>query len=114
MRNVTVIVLVLCMAAGLPALAASPDTDPDTGLVMAEGWETVRNNCTPCHSASLVTQNRMSRERWLETIRWMQRTQGLWKFDPATEDGILDYLESNYAPLPDPRGRRPLDVEWQD
>jgi len=49
-----------------------------TGLAEGEGLMLVVNNCTNCHSAKLVTQNRMSKELWLATIRWMQETQNLW------------------------------------
>ena len=36
-------------------------------------------------------------------IRWMQATQILWQFDPATETRILDYLADNYPPQPNHR-----------
>ena len=64
--------------------------DPMTGLVISENYDIVRAHCTACHSAKLVTQNRMTRENWLETIRWMQRSQGLWPLG-AQEQKILDY-----------------------
>jgi hypothetical protein len=75
-----------------------PETDPASGLIIDDNWTLVRNNCSACHSAQLVTQNRGSRQNWLDMIRWMQETQGLWPFDAETEKGILDYLEKNYAP----------------
>lgn len=89
--------------AGLPLATAaqegeSPPKDPETGLIQAEGWETVRTNCTACHSARLVTQNSGSRNHWQYLIRWMQETQGLWEFDAETESTILDYLAEHYGP----------------
>ncbi|GAA3551345.1 hypothetical protein [Zobellella aerophila] len=87
------------------ALAA--ELDPQTGFKIAPGWETVRNNCTACHSSQLVTQNSGSREHWLSLIRWMQDKQGLWQFDANTEQTILDYLSSEYGPKADAR-RPPL------
>ncbi|MGM0983783.1 MAG: hypothetical protein ACQEXG_10195 [Pseudomonadota bacterium] len=87
----------------LPLLAGAQETDPDTGLVKAEGWETVRNNCTACHSAKLVTQNSGSRNHWQYLIRWMQDTQGLWEFEDETEGTILDYLAEHYGPKEDTR-----------
>ena len=36
-------------------------------------------------------------------IRWMQETQGLWQFEPATENTILQYLSSYYSPKEDAR-----------
>lgn len=84
-----------------------------TGLIYAEGFEIVRGTCTACHSAKLVTQNRATREGWLQMIRWMQATQGLWDLG-KNERPILDYLAANYAP--EEVGRRAnLDIaaiEW--
>lgn len=98
--------------------------DPQTGFIIAPGWETVRNNCTACHSAKLVTQNSGSREHWLSLIRWMQEKQGLWTFDDNTEETILAYLSSAYGPkegarrpplradqLPDNPYRKPASTE---
>lgn len=106
-------VISTCAALLLTSLpAAGTATDPETGLVIADGFELVKQNCTVCHSAKLITQNRMSRERWLETIRWMQETQGLRKFDAETEMKILDYLSTHYAPER-PYRKPPLEVKWE-
>ncbi len=91
-------------------LSASAEKDPATGLILADGWETVRNNCTACHSASLVTQNSGSRNHWLGLIRWMQATQNLWQFDATTEKTILDYLATHYGVKEGAR-REPLPKE---
>jgi hypothetical protein len=82
----------------LPLAGQAQETDPDTGLIKAEGWETVKQNCTACHSAALVIQNSGSRNHWEYLIRWMQATQGLWPFAPQVEDTILDYLAEHYGP----------------
>ena len=89
------------------AAVAEPQVDPATGLVVAEGWQAVRAHCGGCHSHKLVTAQRGNRETWLEMIRWMQATQNLWQFDPATETTILDYLSANYSPSP-VRRRAPI------
>jgi hypothetical protein len=68
-----------------------------TGLIYAEGFDIVRGTCTACHSAKLVTQNRATREGWIEMIRWMQAKQGLWDLGD-NEPIILNYLAANYAP----------------
>lgn len=82
-----------------------------TGFVEAEGLMTVVNNCTNCHSAKLVTQNRMTREGWEATIRWMQETQKLWDLG-NNEAIILDYLAANYAPEDTGRRANLADIEW--
>ncbi|WP_019625403.1 hypothetical protein [Thioalkalivibrio sp. ALJT] len=74
------------------------ETDSETGLIKAPGFDTVKNNCTVCHSARLVTNRGYTRAVWLEQIRWMQDTQGLWEFAPEVEEEILDYLETYYPP----------------
>lgn len=84
-----------------------------TGLVDAEGLMTVVNNCTNCHSAKLVTQNRMNKERWLTTIRWMQETQNLWDLGP-NEDIIINYLVTNYPPKKKGRRETLANIEWYE
>ncbi len=81
-----------------PAAAAEPAIDPATGFRMTGDWEIVRANCTACHSAKLITQQRGTAQQWLTMIRWMQKKQNLWQFDPATEEKIIAYLADNYPP----------------
>ena len=97
--------LALALLVSLGAVAQ--ETDPETGLVKAEGWQVVKANCTVCHSAKLVTQNSGSRNHWRYLIRWMQDTQGLWQFRPEMEATILDYLAEHYGPKAGAR-RAPL------
>lgn len=82
-----------------------------SGLKQGDGLELVLGNCTNCHSAKLITQNRATRDGWKNMIRWMQETQKLWDLGDQ-EARILDYLETNYAP--EYKGRRqPLtEIEW--
>ena len=84
-----------------------------TGFVDDEGLMTVVNNCTNCHSAKLVTQNRMSKERWAATIKWMQKTQNLWDLG-ANEAIIVNYLAKNYAPNEKGRRENLSQVEWYE
>lgn len=84
-----------------------------TGLVEAEGLMTVVNNCTNCHSAKLVTQNRMNAESWNTTIKWMQETQNLWDLG-GNQEIIVNYLVTNYPPKA--KGRRMVlsDIDWYE
>ena len=84
-----------------------------TGLIEAEGLMEVVNNCTNCHSALLVTQNRMNKERWIATIRWMQETQNLWDLG-KNEDIIVNYLVSNYPPTKKGRRANLENIEWYE
>ena len=82
-----------------------------TGLVDADGLMLVVRNCTNCHSAKLVTQNRMSTERWNATIAWMQETQNLWDLG-KNQEIIVNYLVTNYPPVS--KGRRMVlkNIDW--
>lgn len=84
-----------------------------TGFVEGDGLMLVVNNCTNCHSAKLVTQNRMSKERWIATIRWMQETQNLWDLG-NNEDAIVNYLATNYAPTEKGRRQNLTNIEWYE
>ena len=81
-----------------PVASAEPAFDPVTGFKMTGDWELVRANCVACHSAKLITQQRGTSQQWLTMIRWMQKKQNLWAFDPATEEKIIAYLADNYPP----------------
>lgn len=96
----------LAFAALLLAAAAQSqeaDLDPMSGLKMTGDWEVVRANCIACHSPKLITQQRGSADQWLNMIRWMQKKQNLWQFDPETENKIITYLAENYPPQDDRR-----------
>ena len=94
--------LFACAALAQPAnengSAKMITVDTESGLKIAPGWETVKANCTACHSAKLIIAHQGDRKTWLEMIRWMQRTQGLWPLDNRTEDTILSYLAAQYPP----------------
>lgn len=82
-----------------------------TGLKDGEGLMTVVAHCTACHSAQLVIQNRMSKERWNATIRWMQETQNLWDLGDSQEV-IVDYLVKNYPVYSKGRRENLENIEW--
>ena len=84
-----------------------------TGFMEGEGLMTVVNNCTNCHSAKLVTQNRMSAEGWRATIKWMQETQNLWDLG-KNEDIIVNYLATFYAPEKKGRRQNLANIEWYE
>ena len=71
--------------------------DEVSGFVIDDGWELTNAHCASCHSAKLVTQNRMDRDGWQETIRLMQAEHGLWDLGGA-EPVIIEYLDLHYSP----------------
>lgn len=82
-----------------------------TGFVDDKGLMETVNNCTNCHSSKLVIQNRMSKERWIATIRWMQETQNLWDLG-GNEEIIVNYLAKNYAPTKKGRRGNLTNINW--
>ena len=40
-----------------------------TGMVVAEGFEMVRQRCLSCHSSKLITQNKATRDGWKDMIQ---------------------------------------------
>ena len=97
----------LLLAIGLSSAVSSAraETDPRTGLTVAPGWELVSAHCGACHSHRLVTAQRGDEQFWLNTIRWMQRTQNLWQLPDDQEQQILAYLAEHYSESE--WGRRP-------
>lgn len=83
-----------------------------SGLALGPGFKLVKQNCTVCHSAKLITQNRATREGWATMIDWMQAKQGLWELG-ENEPAILDYLATHYG-VPENVGRRSNleEIEW--
>lgn len=86
-------------------------TIANSGFINDYGVSQVIQNCTQCHSAQLVTQNRMSKEGWEATIKWMQETQNLWNLG-HNHERIISYLAKNYAPKQQGRRANLTDVEW--
>lgn len=98
MKNLTKIAFFVASFIILSLNLNAKEIDKKTGLIVAPGMEIVKANCTVCHSAKFITLQKGDRDTWLAMIRWMQDSQGLWKFDDKTEDIILTYLEKNYPP----------------
>jgi cytochrome c len=67
------------------------------GLPEAPGREEVFYTCNACHSIRLVTQQRLSRQRWAQLLDWMVEKQGMAELAVEDRDLILDYLATYYA-----------------
>ncbi len=67
--------------------------------------ELVISQCTGCHSSQLILTQRLSKQGWLATIRWMQEEHGLWPLEDF-EDPIVRYLAKYYGPDGEANGRR--------
>ena len=97
----------------ITAIELDEETILQSGFVNDEGVSQVIQNCTQCHSAKLVTQNKMSKEGWEATIIWMQETQNLWDLG-ANQERIVGYLAKNYGPKSKGRRQNLTKVEWYE
>ena len=92
---------VLDQAGGMGGTVRGPasglaETDPGTGLIVADGWQWVRAHCGGCHSYRLVTSQRGDEIYWRDVIGWMQRTQNLWPIPADQESELIAYLARHY------------------
>jgi len=83
---------------------AAQSIDSQSGLIVDSGYKVVKQQCSTCHSLNMVIQNKASRQGWLDTIRWMQNTQGMTLLNKSSEEIILNYLAKNYPS--NKKGRR--------
>lgn len=86
------------LAAGVGAQKPPQPLDTETGLIKdaAGVWQTARDHCIECHSATLLQQNRTDRDGWIRTIRRMEKDEGLEPLGDL-EKRILDYLAVHYG-----------------
>ena len=90
-----VAVLGFCAPAGRGAGVQEEDFG---GLAEAPGREEVYYACDACHSIRLVTQQRLSRERWDQLLDWMVAEQGMAELTGEERRVILEYLATHYGP----------------
>jgi hypothetical protein len=96
-----------------PTVELDLETIRQSGFVNDDGVSQVIQNCTQCHSAKLVTQNRMSEEGWEATITWMQETQNLWDLG-GNQEKIVSYLAKNYGPQRKGRRQNLTHLKWYE
>ncbi len=87
--------LVLAAASG-PAVAVDDEALLES-LPEGPGKEETFYFCHTCHSFLLVSQQRLSRAHWEETMDWMVEEQGMPEIDSEERTLILDYLETHYG-----------------
>jgi hypothetical protein len=81
----------------VPAAGRAAAQDDLGGLPKAPGQEEVFYLCNACHSIRLVTQQRLSRQRWDRLLDWMVEEQGMGELAPEDRSLILDYLTTYYG-----------------
>ena len=84
----------------VPTAGAGP-LNPDFGnLPDTEGVDVVYYACTACHSTALMTQQRLSRERWDYVLTWMVDSQNMNEPSPEDRETMLTYLTRHYGEQP--------------
>lgn len=100
---------VLTLLASVPAAAQEVSEDPS---VFPDGTnrDEVFYYCTACHSSRLVSNQRMSRERWDESLTWMTERHGMGELEGEMREAFLDYLADAFGPdsAGGPGTRRPF------
>ncbi|MDC8447198.1 MAG: hypothetical protein LV473_02460 [Nitrospira sp.] len=105
-----VALLAICLS-GLTVVTAAQERDlTDVSAALArrgEGLLVAR--CAVCHSQDLVSQQRLSRDRWLATIDKMKH----WGAEISEEEAdlLVRYLSARYHPDA-PDQLMPADGEW--
>lgn len=90
----------LFMAVCLVFLSANANgqTPGFSGLPEGPGQLETFGNCTGCHSAMIITQQRFDRRTWDEVLDWMVESQGMWVMPPETRETVLEYLVTHFGP----------------
>ena len=86
------------MLAILPSQPETPGSAQWGGLPDDDGVEEVYGLCGACHSLTLVTQQRVTPERWDHLLDWMVAEQGMPQLDTETRQRVLTYLSRHFAP----------------
>lgn len=92
-RTLRISMLSMVLGELLAVMAMAGDLLPD-----GPGKALIEAHCQSCHSLKLVVQQAMSRERWDETLTWMQKHHKLRQFDAEERKQILDYLAAKLGP----------------
>lgn len=82
-----------------------------SGLIVADGYKLVLNNCGGCHSHKIIIQNQANALGWTETIHWMQKTQNLWDLG-ENEAPIVAYLAKYYGIKKKGRRENLKNIDW--
>ena len=78
-------------------ILGAKEYDIVTGLVIDDGIDDIKENCTVCHPGRFIVVNGGNEEFWGHKINVMQKGFGLWELDPKTKANIIRYLSSNYS-----------------
>ena len=101
-KSISLLLLGLCvstMAAATPAPSDTPATQAPTGdLPPGPGHDLIERACSSCHSATIVTHQRLDREGWTDLVYQMADRGAL--VSDAELEQIIEYLAQSFPPEP--------------
>ena len=106
-RRFAVLLALLAICAGAPALAQTAFTPRDESpeeFPPASGRDEAFYACTGCHNFKLVAAQGMTRRQWEESLQWMYDKHKMPPLPPKEREIVLNYLEATFPPRP-PTGR---------
>ncbi len=78
------------------ATANDKKIDEETGLIIDNGIELIKENCIICHPPRFMLINGGDKKFWSAKVKLMQKGFGLWELDKNTKERIINYLSKNY------------------
>lgn len=105
---VRVILTLGFLAGALVVMAPVHGSSQERGLPEGEGAEIAKASCLSCHGTHLITEQRLTREKWLGEVNKMINWGAV--VDPADKDKLADYFTQHfgYHPAKPPRAEGPL------
>lgn len=73
------------------------EIDSTTDLIVDEGLDKVKENCTICHTGRFIVVNGGDKKFWTAKMKTMQTAYGLWDIDPKSQERMINYLAKNYS-----------------
>ncbi len=67
------------------------------GLPRTTGYEEVAINCAGCHSLAIVMQQRVTKSRWAELLKWMVEKQGMLPMESPDNELVKAYLNEHFS-----------------
>jgi hypothetical protein len=91
-------ILIACLLCALTSITALAEDDPELALLPDDPYsEDFFYTCNACHSLKTVTQQRLNRKRWNETLDWMVEEGGMAELDAEEREPLLDYLTAHFG-----------------
>jgi len=72
-------------------------SDDYFGLPREGDYEFIAAYCGGCHSLEIVMQQRLDRQSWDRTLKWMVETQNMVPLDAEDHATFLDYLTEHFG-----------------